>query len=106
AGRLICRPEFGDAHSAKKGSRKRRVPGGQRTPSFSGSDWTLEQIVLRAAPASTVFREISSHQHRGELLAAVIEADGRHPCQPNTPRGPRKKPVVASLSPVQAHPRG
>lgn len=26
--------------SAKKSPRKRRVPGGQRTPSVSGSDWT------------------------------------------------------------------
>ena len=33
--------------SKKKGPRKGRVPGGQRTPSVSGSDWTLVELCAR-----------------------------------------------------------
>lgn len=59
--------------SAIKGSRKERVPGGQRTPSVSGSDW-----IVRPARGRVPY---GSRQGDGQSTLHLYEASRRHPCQ-------------------------
>ena len=65
---------------AKKGPRKGRVPGGQRTATLSGSDWTVgvaAHLLLKCV--------------RQEPRRVVCEAYRRHPCQRNSLRGPQDR---------------
>ena len=63
--------------SAKKCPRKGRVPGGQRTPSFSGSDWSLASERRRAAAGAAVASRFSSLSCRADR--------GRGLCWNNSP---------------------
>src|ERR1700680_3473977 len=79
--------------SAKKGPRKGRVPGGQRTATFSGSDWTL-------ALDSRTLGGTSLKCRRG----LVSEAARRQPCQRR--RSVVRRKAHPPASPVQTHPHG
>jgi len=72
----------------KKGPRKGCVPGGQRTATLSGSDWTLVDLPLARKRSSTA------------AIDLVSEACRRHPCQ-RVRFVVRRKALLAS--PVQTH---
>ena len=102
------RHEAGKLRSAKKGPRKGRVPGGQRTPSVSGSDWTLVELSrgIRCLLGPRSLRSVSL-----ELPAVLpqpqstprrcIRSLRMHPCRQQRFVGPQE---TASSFPVQAHP--
>jgi len=88
-------PRTGSLTAQKKGPRKGRVPGGRRTSSFSGSDWTLGNSVSANALAKRHPCQADDVQpgrsSRVQPLHSLCEAYGRLPCQPHQLRGPRKR---------------
>ena len=91
---------------AKKSPRKGGVPGGQRTPTFSGSDWTPQSRcrALREADArvhSSLRPSVAPLEHRQRYPARAMpcratganslgcEANRQHPCLRLAPRAAR-----------------
>jgi hypothetical protein len=92
--------------SAKKGPRKRWVPGGQRTPSVSGSDWLVSRSRVSEANCPNLLKMFAEFAPTACITAARLRsafagraAPGRHPTLNNYPAANHR---AARLAPPHA----